>query len=115
MKFSHSTQFEISLVDVSITPQTLRNCLSHQKQEWSTAGFHKIAKIEKCNSKTVTRWINRWKETKDLSNRSRPGALRTTTTEQDQMMVDMALAKIDATSKTIQQDHPARTSEQQSM
>jgi transposase len=67
-------------------------------------GPYKIAKIVKCNPKTVTHWINRWKETKDLSDRSRSGAPRWTTTEQDQMMVDMALAEIDATSKTIRQE-----------
>jgi hypothetical protein len=33
-------------------------------------GSSKIAKIVKCNRKTVTHWLNRWKETKDLSDHS---------------------------------------------
>ncbi|CAF3107265.1 unnamed protein product [Rotaria sp. Silwood2] len=67
-------------------------------------GPNKIAKIVKCNRTTVTRWLNRWEETKDLSDRSRPGAPRTTTIEQDQMMVNMALTEIDGTSKTIAEE-----------
>ncbi len=93
LKFSHSTPFEVSPAGVSTTPQTLRN--------GPQLGLHKIAKIVKCNPKTVARWINRWKERKHLSDRSRSGTPRTTNTEQDQIMVDMALAEIDATSKTI--------------
>jgi transposase len=46
-------------------------------------GSSKIAKIVKCNRKTVTHWLNRWEETKHLSDRPRCGAPRITTVEQD--------------------------------
>ena len=62
----------------------------------------KIPKFVGCNRKTVTRWLKQWKEKKDLSDRPRSGAPRATNAEQDQQMVDMALADIDTTSKTIQ-------------
>lgn len=64
-------------------------------------GASKIAKIVKCNRKTVNHWLNRWNETKDLFDRPRSGAPRKTTVEQDQMMVDAALDEMSATSKTI--------------
>lgn len=65
-------------------------------------GSNKIAKIVKCNRKTVTHWLQRWEETKDLFDRHRSGAPRKTTIEQDQVIVDMALGEMNATSKTIQ-------------
>jgi transposase len=67
-------------------------------------GSSKIAKIMKCNRKTVTRWLNRWEETKDLSDHPCSGAPRITTVEQDQMMVDMALEEMNTTSKTIKDE-----------
>jgi transposase len=67
-------------------------------------GSSKIAKIIKCNRKTVTHWINRWEETKDLFDRPRSGAPRTTSVKQDQMMVDMALDDMNTTSKTIKDE-----------
>ena len=44
-------------------------------------GPQKIAKIVGCNRKTVTRWLERWQEIKDLSDRPRSGAPRTTNAE----------------------------------
>lgn len=44
----------------------------------------------------------RWQETKNLSDRPRSGAPRATNAEQHQKIVDMALADMDSTSKTIQ-------------
>ena len=65
-------------------------------------GPQKIAKIIRCNRKTVAGWLGRWQETKDLSGRPRSGAPRATNAEQNQKIVDMALADMDPTSKTIQ-------------
>jgi transposase len=65
-------------------------------------GSSKIAKI--VNHKTVNHWLNRWKETKDLFDRSPSEAPRKITVEQDRMMVDMALDEMSATSKTIQDE-----------
>ena len=62
---------------------------------------NKIVKIVNCNHKTGTKWLNRWNETKDLIDRPRSEAPRTTTVEQDQMMVDVALKETDTTSKSI--------------
>lgn len=62
----------------------------------------RIAKVVGCNRKTVTRCLERWQETKDLFDRPRSGAPHATNTEQDQKIVDMALADMDTTSKSIQ-------------
>ncbi len=67
-------------------------------------GPTKIAKIVKCNRKTVGHWLNRWEETKDLFDRPRSGAPRITTVKQDQMIVNMALDEMNATSKTIKDE-----------
>ena len=43
-------------------------------------------------------------ETKDLSDRSRPGPPRSTTAEENQLMVDLTTEEMDATSETVQQE-----------
>ena len=64
----------------------------------------KIAKIMKCHHNAVKRWLDRWKETKDLSDRSRLGLPRSTTADEDQLIVDMTTGKMDATSETVKQE-----------
>ena len=69
---------------------------------------NKIAKIVNCNHKTVIKWLNRCDETKDLVDRPRSGALRTTTIEQDQMMIDMSLKVMDSSNKSIKEEFKMR-------
>jgi hypothetical protein len=65
-------------------------------------GPQKIAKIVDCNRKTLTRCLERWQETKDLSDRARSGTPRATNAVQNQKIVDIVLTDIETTSKTIQ-------------
>ena len=64
----------------------------------------KIAKIMKCHLNTGKRWLDRWEETKDLSDRSRPGPARSTTDEEDQLMLDLTTEEMIATSETAKQE-----------
>ena len=50
-----------------------------------------------------SRWLERWEENKDLSDRSRPGAPRSTTAKDNQLMVDLTTEEMDATSETVKQ------------
>jgi transposase len=52
----------------------------------------------------VTRWLDRWKETKGLFDRPRFGAPRITTAYHDQMMVEMARDEMNTISKTIKEE-----------
>ena len=61
-------------------------------------------KIIKCHRNTVKRWLGRWEETKELSDRSRLRPPRLTTAEENQLMVDLTTEKMDATSETVQQE-----------
>ena len=58
----------------------------------------------KCHRNTVQRWLGRWEETKDHSDRSRLGPSRSTTADEDQLMVDLTTEKMDATSETVKQE-----------
>ena len=51
-------------------------------------GTNKIARIMKCNRSTVTRWLKRWKVTKDLNDGERSGRSRITTSCEDEMIVE---------------------------
>ena len=64
----------------------------------------KIAKIMKCHRNTVKRRLDRWEETKDLSDSSRLGPLRSTTADEDQLMVDLTTEKMDTASETVKQE-----------
>ena len=64
----------------------------------------KIAKIMNCYCNTVKLWLDRWEETKDLSDRSRPRPSRLTTAEEDQLMIDLTNEEMDATSETVKQE-----------
>ena len=63
-----------------------------------------IAKIIKCHRNTVKRWLDRWEETKDLSDRSRLGSLRSTPAKEDQLIVDFTTDEMDSTCETIKQE-----------
>ena len=65
---------------------------------------NKIEKIVNCNNKTISKWLSRCDEMKDFIDCPRSGASRTTTIEQDQMMVDMALKEMDTTSRSIKEE-----------
>jgi transposase len=58
-------------------------------------GINQIAKLIKCNRSTVIRWLKRWDETKDLSDREKTGRPRTTTRQQDEIMIDLVREDID--------------------
>ena len=64
----------------------------------------KIAKIIKCHRNTVKLWLDRWEETKDRTDRSRPGPPRSITAVGDQLMVDLTTEEMDAASETVQQE-----------
>ena len=64
---------------------------------------NKIARTANCNHKTVTKWLNRWSETKDFVQHPRSVASRTTTIKQDRMMVNMALKEMDSTRRSIKE------------
>ena len=51
-------------------------------------GISRIAKMINCNRSTVIRWLKRWNETKDLSDRGRTGRPRTTTEQQGQIIIN---------------------------
>ncbi|CAF4098607.1 unnamed protein product [Rotaria sordida] len=60
----------------------------------------------KCHKTTVKRWLERWTETTDLSDRARQGRPRVTTAEDDQLIVDLVQQDVDEgiTSKQVQQE-----------
>ena len=58
----------------------------------------------KCHRNTVKRWLDQWEETKDLSECFRVGPPRSTTADEDQLMVDLTTEKMDATSETVKQE-----------
>ena len=64
----------------------------------------KIAKIMKFHRNTVSLWLDRWEETKELSNRSRPGLSRPTTAEKNQLMIALTTEEMDATNETVKQE-----------
>ena len=64
----------------------------------------KIVKIIKCHHNTVKLWLDRWEETKDLSDRSRPGPPRSTAAQEDQLMIDLTTEEMDAISEMVQQE-----------
>ena len=57
--------------------------------------MNEVAKFIKCHKTTVRCWLNRWKETKDLSDRSRTETSRITTAEDDKLIVDLVEQNID--------------------
>ena len=58
----------------------------------------------KCHRNTVIRRLDRWEETKDFSDSSRPGTPRSTTAKDNQLMIDLTTEEMDATSETVKQE-----------
>ena len=53
-------------------------------------GEKAVVKAVKCAKNTVKYWLNRWKESKDLSDMKRPGRPRATTEKVDQRIYKLA-------------------------
>jgi hypothetical protein len=60
-----------------------------------------VAKAVHCSTSTVKYWLNRWIESKDLSDSARLGRPRATTQEQDQRIVSLAEQKTFVTAQDI--------------
>ena len=45
----------------------------HEHPNGPKLGYTEIIKIVKCSRDTVSHWINRWKETKDLNDKPKTG------------------------------------------
>ena len=58
----------------------------------------------KCHRNAVKRWLGRWEETKDLSDCSHLGSPRSTTIEENQLMVDLTVEEMDAISEIVKQE-----------
>ncbi|CAF3799196.1 unnamed protein product, partial [Rotaria sp. Silwood1] len=58
-------------------------------------GINRIAKLVNCNRSTVVRWLTRWEETKDLSDRERKGRPRKTTTTDDEIVIGLVRQGVD--------------------
>ncbi|CAF3097676.1 unnamed protein product [Rotaria sp. Silwood2] len=58
-------------------------------------GINRIAKLVNCNRSTVVRWLKRWEETKDLSDRERKGRPRKTTTTDDEIVIGLVRQGVD--------------------
>ena len=68
-------------------------------------GINRISKMMHCNRSTVVRWLKRWNETKDLSDRAKVGRPRKTTSQQDEVIIDSVRHDVDEgiTSEKIQE------------
>ena len=64
----------------------------------------KVAKIMKCHRNTVKLWLDRWEETKNLSDRCHPRPLRLRTAEEKKLMVDLTNEEVNAKSETVKQE-----------
>ncbi len=67
-------------------------------------GLKRVAKVVKCHKKTVKYWLDRWKESKDLTDLPRSGPPRATAPEQDERIVSLANKEMFATCGDIE-DH----------
>ena len=63
---------------------------SYLSIQWDQLGEKAVAKAVKCAKNTVQYWLNRWKESKDLSDMKRPGRPRATTEKVDQRIYKLA-------------------------
>ena len=63
-----------------------------------------VAKVIKCDKKTVKYWLDRWDQCKDLTDLQRSGRPRATTTEDDQQINQIAEQETFATSHDIKED-----------
>lgn len=53
-------------------------------------GYGAVAKIVDCSKSVARYWLERWTETKDLSDKSRAGPKRVTTEKEDKMIISIA-------------------------
>jgi transposase len=60
-----------------------------------------VAKAVRCDISTVKYWLKRWKQSKDLSDLTRSGRPRATTTKQDQQIISLAEQQTFITSRDI--------------
>ena len=67
-------------------------------------GMKAVAKVIKCDKKTVKYWLNRWNQCKDLIDLRRSGRPCATTTEDDQQINQIAEQETFATSHDIKED-----------
>ena len=89
-------QCRFLFTNVTRLPFSLRTNMVH------TPAIIKLQRLN-CDHTIVTKRLNRWDEPKDLVNRLRSGAPRTTI-ERDQTMVDMALKEMDTIIKSIKEE-----------
>jgi transposase len=65
-------------------------------------GVKAVAKTAKCAKSTVQYWLNRWKESKELSDLKRSGRPCVTTEKVDQRIDDLVSSENIATTRDIQ-------------
>jgi len=74
----------------------------HDHPNGPRLGIKRIANIVSCDKRSVGRWLDRWKETKDLSDKPKTGRSRVTTEKQDAKIVALATRDENATAPKIQ-------------
>ena len=60
-----------------------------------------VAKAVHCSIYTVKYWLDRWKQSKDLTDSNRPGRPRATTQKRDQRIISLAKEKTFITAQDI--------------
>ncbi|CAF4325700.1 unnamed protein product [Rotaria sp. Silwood2] len=80
-------------------------------KERSEIGNKKVARLIHCDAKTVRYWRTRWKETKDLSEKTQSGQPRSTTAAEDEMILNELEENENPTSVTITRDFKIKTVE----
>ena len=66
--------------------------------------FRETAKQVRCDEKTVREWAKRWQESKDLSDKPRPGRQRVTTQRQDNQILKLAKENVDISAPEIRRE-----------
>ncbi len=64
-------------------------------------GLKAVAKVVKCHKTTVKYWLDRWKESKDLTDFPRSGRKRKTTPKQEKKILSLADSEMFATNSDI--------------
>ena len=67
-------------------------------------GLKAVAKVIKCDKKTVKYWLDMWDVSKDLSDLERSGRPRVTSAHGDQQIIQLAKKETFATSHDIKKD-----------
>ena len=76
---------------------------SHLPPRSPKLGYTEITDAVGCSKSTVGYWINRWKETKDLTDEPRSGCERVTTIKGDKKIVNITVNDENATASKFQQ------------